>query len=123
MRLHQTTSLSEEAEPLVAETVDDPAPGAGEVLLRVAVCGVCHTELDEIEGRTPPPRFPVIPGHQVVGRVAARGVGATRFELGDRIGVAWIYDACGECEHCRSGFENLCAAFRGTGRDADGGYA
>ncbi len=123
MRLHQTTSLSENAEPLAAENVEDPVAGPGEVLLRVAVCGVCHTELDEIEGRTPPPRFPVILGHQVVGRVAARGDGATRFELGDRVGTAWIYSACGECEHCRSGLENLCAAFRGTGRDADGGYA
>jgi propanol-preferring alcohol dehydrogenase len=123
MRLHRTAPLSEDAEPLVAETVDDPAPGAGEVLLRVAVCGVCHTELDEIEGRTPPPRFPVILGHQVVGQVVGLGGGAARFDLGDRVGVAWIYSACGDCEHCLGGFENLCAAFQATGRDADGGYA
>lgn len=123
MRLHQIASLSENADPLAAENVEDPVAGPGEVLLRVTVCGVCHTELDEIEGRTSPPRLPVIPGHQVVGRVAARGDGATRFGLGDRVGVAWIYSACGECEYCRGGFENLCAAFQATGRDADGGYA
>jgi propanol-preferring alcohol dehydrogenase len=87
------------------------------------VCGVCHTELDEIEGRTPPPRLPVVPGHQVVGRVAALGDGATRYRVGDRVGVAWIYSACGECERCQNSFENLCDAFRATGRDADGGYA
>jgi len=123
MRLHRIAPLSEAAEPLVADTVDDPVPGPGEVLIRVSVCGVCHTELDEIEGRTPPPRLPVVLGHQVVGSVAALGAGATRFAHGDRVGVAWIYSACGECEQCRGGFENLCAAFEATGRDADGGYA
>jgi propanol-preferring alcohol dehydrogenase len=92
-------------------------------LLKVSACGVCHTELDEIEGRTPPPSLPVIPGHQVVGTVAGRGPGTSRFKEGDRAGVAWIFSACGRCDACRSGFENLCPEFRGTGRDADGGYA
>ena len=92
-------------------------------MIEVKACGVCHTELDEIEGRTPPPRLPVIPGHQVVGRVRARGPQAERFELGDRVGVAWIYSACGRCDYCRAGLENLCARFRATGRDAHGGYA
>ena len=123
MRLHRIGPLGEDDEPLVEEIVEDPVPRAGEVLLLVAVCGVCHTELDEIEGRTPPPRLPVIPGHQVVGRVAALGDHAARFSLGDRLGIAWIHSACGECEYCRGGFENLCAAFEATGRDADGGYA
>ncbi len=123
MRLHRITPLSEDAEPLLAETVADPRPGRGEVLLQVTVCGVCHTELDEIEGRTSPPSFPVVPGHQVVGRVVELGEAATRFGLGDRVGVAWIRSACGDCESCRGGFENLCQDFQATGRDADGGYA
>lgn len=111
------------SEPLVAEEVADPEPSDDELLLQVAVCGVCHTELDEIEGRTPPPRLPVILGHQVVGRVIARGGSVDDFENGERVGVAWIYSACGDCELCRRGLENLCADFRATGRDADGGYA
>ncbi|QXP90201.1 zinc-dependent alcohol dehydrogenase family protein [Methylococcus capsulatus] len=100
-----------------------PEPGPGEILLQVAVCGVCHTEIDEIEGRTAPPRLPVVPGHQAVGRIAALGSGVAEFALGDRVGVAWIFSACGECEFCRSGRENLCFAFCATGRDVDGGYA
>lgn len=94
-----------------------PEPGAGEVRIRVSVCGVCHTELDEIEGRTVPPRLPVIPGHQAIGRVDRLGPGATRFRLGDRVGVGWIYASSGAED------ENLSPDFRATGRDADGGYA
>lgn len=101
----------------------DLEPGPGEILLRVRACGVCHTELDEIEGRTPPPELPVVPGHQAVGEVAARGEQADRFATGDRVGVAWIYRACGECDFCRRGRENLCPYFVATGRDVDGGYA
>jgi propanol-preferring alcohol dehydrogenase len=93
------------------------------VLVRVSVCGVCHTELDEIEGRTPPPRLPVIPGHQIVGRVAEVGDGVEDLRQGERVGIAWIHSACGRCRHCRSGRENLCADFVATGRDVDGGYA
>jgi propanol-preferring alcohol dehydrogenase len=100
-----------------------PAPGEREILIRVSACGVCHTELDEIEGRTPPPRFPVIPGHQVVGRVEAAGARAKNFAVGDRVGVGWIYSACGKCKFCGEGKENLCPEFKATGRDADGGYA
>ena len=102
MRLHEIGQLSERRNPLVAETVADPVPAAGEMLLRVATCGICHTELDEIEGRTSPPRLPVIPGHQVVGRVEALGADVCRFEPGDRVGVAWIYSACGSCQFCAS---------------------
>lgn len=101
----------------------DPIPGAGEILVRVSACGVCHTELDEIEGRMPPPRLPVIPGHQVVGRVEFLGEGVDVFQTGDRVGVAWIYSACGHCAFCRRGEENLCDQFSATGRDANGGYA
>src|SRR5262249_5445519 len=101
----------------------DPVPAAGELLIDVQTCGVCHTELDEIEGRTPPPRLPIILGHQVVGRVAALGEGAGDFRPGDRVGVAWIFSACGTCAFCRRGEENLCEQFRATGRDVHGGYA
>ncbi len=115
--------MAEDPTPLRLDTVPDPSPGSGEVLLQVLTCGVCHTELDEIEGRTPPPELPVILGHQVVGRVVERGPEASRLQEGDRVGVAWIYSACGNCPHCRKGEENLCPEFQATGRDADGGYA
>ena len=123
MRLHETGSMKNRSEPLTLEDVPDPRPETGELLLQVTVCGVCHTELDEIEGRTAPPELPVIPGHQVIGTVLTTGRGVSGFSEGDRVGVGWIYSACGECEHCRNGNENLCDNFIATGRDADGGYA
>ncbi len=119
-RIHD---LSREDQALQFVQLPVPDVGAGQILIKVAACGVCHTELDEIEGRTPPPRFPVVPGHQVVGRVVQRGDNATRFSKGDRVGVAWIFSACGRCDHCRLGAENLCSEFKATGRDANGGYA
>lgn len=122
MILTRIVDLDREPEPLSPVERPVPSPGAGEVLVAVSRCGVCHTELDEIEGRTPPPRFPVIPGHQVVGRVAGKGRGAVRFGEGDRVGVGWIFSACGHCEYCRKGLENICPGFRATGRDSDGGY-
>lgn len=121
--LAELTNLRNNPAPLQLVELPDPTPGPGEVLLQVAACGVCHTELDEIEGRTPPPVLPVILGHQVVGRVAALGPGAGRFALGDRVGVAWIFSACGQCPACLAGDENLCPHFRATGRDTPGGYA
>jgi propanol-preferring alcohol dehydrogenase len=123
MVLENIGPVTDGSTPLVLADCADPTPGAGEVLIRVSVCGVCHTELDEIEGRMRPPMLPVIPGHQVVGRVESSGVGAGAFAPGDRVGVAWIYSACERCELCKSGNENLCAQFRATGRDANGGYA
>jgi propanol-preferring alcohol dehydrogenase len=123
MVLKEIASLARNPAPLAYVTRPDPVPGPGELLVKVEACGVCHTELDEIEGRTPPPRLPVVLGHQVVGRVAALGPGTRAFALGDRVGIAWIFSACGRCAHCRAGNENLCADFRATGRDADGGYA
>ncbi len=129
MILRATGSLDQNPAPLVPADVPDPVPGLGDLLVKVAACGVCHTELDEIEGRTPPSSLPRILGHQVVGHVAAVGPAAdaadseTGFELGDRVGVAWIYSACGHCPWCIEGRENLCPDFRATGRDADGGYA
>ena len=119
---------------LVQHPEPDPAPG--EVLLRVTRCGVCHTELDEIEGRTPPPQLPVVPGHQVVGQVmesrdiplenqqhTQTGIRAPGLHIGQRVGVAWIASACGHCQYCLSGQENLCPEFKATGRDINGGYA
>jgi propanol-preferring alcohol dehydrogenase len=123
MLLKGVSGFAENPSPLVMADAPEPVPGSGELLIAVSVCGVCHTELDEIEGRTPPPAFPVILGHQVVGRVAALGADAGRFRPGDRVGVGWIHFACGICDACRSGNENLCLQFRATGRDANGGYA
>lgn len=111
-----------EDRPLQLRELPVPEPGIGEIRIQVSACGVCHTELDEIEGRLEA-RLPVIPGHQIVGRVNAVGPGASRFTPGRRVGVAWIYSACGVCAFCRAGSENLCEQFRGTGCDADGGYA
>lgn len=123
MILHRLCDLDHNHAPLALAEVDPPSPGAGQVLLRVRACGVCHTELDEIEGRTPPPRLPVVLGHQVVGEVVALGPQTIRHREGDRLGVGWIFSACGRCEYCRQGQENLCPQFRATGRDANGGYA
>jgi propanol-preferring alcohol dehydrogenase len=123
MVLNRLCSLDENKSPLEPATLPDPVPGEGEILIKVSVCGVCHTELDEIEGRTPPPRLPVVLGHQVVGRVAALGDKAGAFQLGDRAGVAWIHSACGQCKFCLEGNDNLCFQFRATGRDTNGGYA
>lgn len=123
MLLNQTYDLRENSRPLELADLPMPVPGAGELLVRVSACGVCHTELDEIEGRTPPARYPMVLGHQVVGRVERTGAGVRSFAVGERVGVAWIYSACGECAYCRSGQENLCAQFQATGRDAYGGYA
>jgi alcohol dehydrogenase, propanol-preferring len=123
MTLRALGPIGQNGNPLEAAELPDPVPGPGEVRLRVAVCGVCHTELDEIEGRTPPPRLPIVLGHQVVGRVDALGPGVTFPRIGDRVGVAWIGSACGRCKFCREGNENLCPAFQATGRDLDGGYA
>ncbi|MBL7993772.1 zinc-dependent alcohol dehydrogenase family protein [bacterium] len=123
MILNKTTALSENANPLMMEDVPQPQAGVKEILIRISVCGVCHTELDEVEGRTSPSRFPVIPGHQVIGRIVQKGKIASQFEIGDRVGVAWIFSACGKCVFCTGGLENLCDSFRATGRDANGGYA
>ncbi|MDX1516044.1 MAG: alcohol dehydrogenase catalytic domain-containing protein [Woeseiaceae bacterium] len=117
MQLQRLCDLNDCAAPLIECDVPDPRPGRGEVLIAVGVCGVCHTELDEIEGRAPPPSLPVIPGHQVVGRIAETGPAARRFSIGDRVGVGWIHSSDGSAE------ENLSDAFRATGRDVDGGYA
>ncbi len=117
------SDLTKENKPLSQKELEKPQPKEGELLIKVKVCGVCHTELDEIEGRTPPPEFPVVPGHQVVGIVEESKAKNGTIKAGDRVGVAWIFSACGHCEFCLSGQENLCPEFTATGRDVNGGYA
>jgi propanol-preferring alcohol dehydrogenase len=109
--------------PLALHDLPDPTPGPAEVLVRVAACAVCRTDLHVIEGDLAPHLLPLIPGHQAVGRVAACGAGVSRFEEGDRVGIAWLRGTCGSCASCREGRENLCDASRYTGWDAHGGYA
>lgn len=132
MLLREITSLKQNETPLSFVDVPKPELGQGEILLRVTRCGVCHTELDEIEGRTPPPRLPVILGHQVVGTLESEGARAplsqsqrqaAGLQIGQRVGVAWIASACGQCQFCLAGQENLCPDFQATGRDSNGGYA
>jgi propanol-preferring alcohol dehydrogenase len=117
MQLASLGPMSRDADPLVAVELPLPEPAPGEIRLRVTVCGVCHTELDEIEGRTAPPSLPVVPGHEVIGIVDARGSGSDRHALGERVGVGWIHHSSGAAD------ENLSPAFRATGRDVNGGYA
>ena len=111
-----------EKEPLKMLDLPDPTPGPKQILVKVSACGICHTELDEIEGRLPP-KLPIVLGHQIVGRVEKCDLGATKFNLGDRVGIAWINSACGKCHFCREGKENLCSELQGTGCHVHGGYA
>jgi propanol-preferring alcohol dehydrogenase len=110
--------------PLVLSDIAVPVPGPGEVLVKVDACGVCHTDIHAVDGDWPvKPKLPFIPGHEVVGRVAALGPGVTTLREGDAVGVAWLYDACGNCEYCGTGWETLCARQHNTGYSVDGGYA
>jgi propanol-preferring alcohol dehydrogenase len=110
--------------PLTLSDVARPTPGPGEMLIKVAACGVCHTDVHAVDGDWPvKPKLPFIPGHEVVGRVAALGEGVTTFKEGDAVGVAWLHDACGCCEYCGTGWETLCARQHNTGYSVDGGYA
>jgi len=117
MLLKRCASLRDNPEPLTLEDIPVPEPSKDEVLIQVSACGVCHTELDEIEGRTPPSVLPMVPGHEVIGRVTETGDRVTRLEVGDRVGVGWIFKSTGDEN------ENISAAFVATGRDANGGYA
>lgn len=117
------TPAAIESSPLEFGEHPRPEPGPGKVLVRVEVCGVCRTDLHVIEGELPPKKSPIIPGHQVVGHVAAKGSGADRLSIGARVGVAWLHHTDGTCEYCRRGEENLCDSPEFTGYTADGGYA
>ncbi|MCC7128865.1 MAG: alcohol dehydrogenase [Anaerolineae bacterium UTCFX2] len=123
MVLDRIKNLAADTRPLKLVEMPIPAPADGEALIRVSTCGVCRTELDEIEGRTPPSQFPMTLGHQVVGYVERLGPKTSLHQIGDRVGVGWIFDSCGHCSYCQTGMQNLCAEFQATGRDAPGGYA
>jgi propanol-preferring alcohol dehydrogenase len=117
MILRTMATIDENPSPLALVDMPQPQAADGEILVRVSVCGVCHTELDEIEGRAPPPRLPVVPGHEVIGRVAGLGRGCKRFREGERVGIGWIHSSSGTVD------ENVSESFRATGRDVNGGYA
>jgi propanol-preferring alcohol dehydrogenase len=112
-----------EEKPLELIDMPGPAPADNQVLVKVSVCGACHTDLDEAEGRLMPGVLPIVPGHQVVGKVAQKGTAVTKFDIGDRVGITWLYSACGDCSFCQAGSENLCERSKWTGKDAHGGYA
>ncbi len=110
--------------PLILSEVPVPRPGPGDLLVKVTACGVCHTDIHAVDGDWPvKPKLPFIPGHEVVGQVAALGQGVTKFKEGDAVGIAWLHDACGACEYCGTGWETLCASQHNTGYSVDGGYA
>ncbi len=123
MQIVELGPIQPDRPPLEERSVEVPTPGSGELLIRVHACGVCHTEIDEIEGRTAPAFLPMTPGHQVVGTVVGQGDRCSAGWTGKRVGVAWIHSACGDCQWCLAGNENLCPNFRACGRDAAGGYA
>src|SRR5215468_6666635 len=100
-----------------------PSAGPGQLLIEVHACGVCRTDLHLVDGELPDPRLPVIPGHEIVGTVVASGEGVDKRREGERVGVPWLGSACGRCDYCRTGRENLCAGARFTGYQLDGGYA
>src|SRR5215472_709298 len=115
--------LEEPRTPLVMRERNPPAPGPGEILVEVAACGVCRTDLHVVDGELPDPKLPLVPGHEVVGRIAALGEGVAGFAKGERVGVPWLGATCGECPYCRDGRENLCDRPLFTGYTRDGGYA
>jgi len=115
--------LDRPGSPLTLREVPDPVPGPGQVGISVAACGVCRTDLHVVDGELPDPKLPLVPGHEVVGRVDSLGTGVDRFRIGDRVGVPWLGWTCGACRFCRAGKENLCERARFTGWRIDGGYA
>ena len=115
--------LAAPGEPLRESELPAPEPGPGQVAVAVSVCGVCRTDLHVVDGELPDPKLPLVPGHQIVGRVVAAGAGAARFAAGARVGIPWLGWTCGECRYCLSARENLCDRARFTGYQLDGGYA
>lgn len=116
-------TLKAPRQPLELRELPVPEPGPGELLIRVHACGVCRTDLHVVDGELDNPKLPLIPGHEIVGRVVAVGAGAQGFAPGDRVGAAWLGWTCGQCRFCLSGRENLCESARFTGYTLDGGYA
>lgn len=121
MQLTHPAAISES--PLALTEIETPHPGPRQVRLKINACGVCHTDLHICEGDLDLPRRPTVPGHQIVGVVEAVGQGVTRHQPGDRLGVPWLYQTCGQCRYCRRGQENLCENIQFTGLHADGGFA
>src|SRR5690349_9145964 len=115
--------LAEPRKPLSYRDLPERDPALGEVVVKVHACGVCRTDLHVVDGELPHPRLPLVPGHEIVGEVAATGSTVSRFRTGQRVGVPWLGWTCGECEYCCSGRENLCVRARFTGYTIDGGYA
>ncbi len=115
--------LDKPRQPLRLAAVAVPTPGAGQILIRVHACAVCRTDLHVVDGELDQPKLPLVPGHEIVGSVAALGADVERFRIGDRVGVPWLGWTCGICDFCRSGQENLCAQARFTGYQIDGGYS
>jgi propanol-preferring alcohol dehydrogenase len=118
-----TKQAAVEEAPLKLTDLAVPVPADNEILVKVSVCGACHTDLDEAEGRLMPTKLPIVPGHQIVGVVVDKGKNVTKFKGGERVGITWLYSACGQCSFCKAGAENLCENAKWTGKDADGGYA
>ncbi|RZD18149.1 MAG: alcohol dehydrogenase [Candidatus Acididesulfobacter diazotrophicus] len=123
MTLTKITDLKINKNPLCNINAKIPEINQNEILIKINTCAVCHTELDEIEGRIKPIKLPIIPGHQIVGRIIETGKDVKKLQKGDRVGIGWINSACGKCEYCKNGYENLCQEFVSTGKDVDGGYA
>ncbi len=123
MIVNGISDLNNITSPLEMVDLPIPEPGKRDVLLKVKACGVCHTEIDEIEGRTPPHNFPVVPGHEVIGIIEEKGPEVKHLKIGERVGVGWIFSSCRNCQFCKNGNENLCNDFVATGRDVNGGYA
>jgi propanol-preferring alcohol dehydrogenase len=121
--IKEISDLANNFELLILADIDVPIISDYEILIKVYACAVCHTEIDEIEGRAMPSFLPIIPGHQIVGEVVEVGKFVTKFKVGDRVGAGWIYSACGKCDYCKKGLENLCDDFKATGKDVNGGYA
>lgn len=120
--IEKISDLFIENKPLKLLDINSPTPEKKEIIIKIHACGVCHTEIDEIEGRVTPSFFPIIPGHQIAGEVVEVGRSVKKFKIGDRAGAGWIYSACGRCEFCKKGLENLCSEFKATGKDTHGGY-
>lgn len=123
MTIMRAVVLDRPGSPLILRERPVPTPGAGELLIRVSACGVCRTDLHVVDGELEHPKLPIVPGHEIVGRVTALGAGVTGFEPGERVGVPWLGATCGVCPYCRAGQENLCDAPLFTGYTRDGGFA
>src|SRR2546426_10064320 len=123
MAVMRAMVLERPGAPLMQRERPLPLPAAGEILIEVAACGVCRTDLHVVDGELPNPKLPIVPGHEIVGRVAAIGASVAGLAIGERVGVPWLGSTCGVCPYCKSGRENLCDRALFTGYTRDGGFA